>query len=148
MSSQAGLGTLLRLLVTRLDEDVQRVYDSHDLPFRPRFYPLVERLREGPAGVSDLARAARVSQPAATQTLTELRKRGLVALDAGKDRRERLARLTPQGEKLAARLAPIWAAAARAAAALEPGLAEALARALAALDRQSFAARILKEIDG
>jgi MarR family transcriptional regulator, organic hydroperoxide resistance regulator len=147
MSDDVGLGTLLRLLVARLDDDVQATYDELGVDFRPRFYPIVARLhRDGPTAVTRLAKAARVSQPAITQTLSALIKRGLAETGPGSDRRESIARLTPTGAALAKELAPVWGAIDRAGNRLEPGLFETLARALAALDRQSFAARVSEEL--
>lgn len=143
MPSPPALGTLLRLLSARLDEDVQALYAARGIAFRPRFFPIADRLRrDGPTGVGELAKAAAVSQPAATQTLNEMVRLGLVALEAGEDRRARLARLTPEGERLVRRLSPLWDAIAEAAAELEPGLAGTLARALKALEHKPFRDRI------
>lgn len=147
MRRPAALGTLLRLLIARTDDEVQAFYEELGLPFRPRFYPIFDQLRRnGPTNVTDLARAASVSQPAATQTLAELKRLGLVTIAAGADRRERLARLTAEGAALAARLEPAWRAIGRAADALDPDLAPSLERALAALDRRPFGEQIRMEM--
>jgi DNA-binding MarR family transcriptional regulator len=149
MSPRHGLGTRLRKLVEALDGDVQQLYDELGSAFRPRFFPIVQKLRrDGPAGVSEIAGAAGVSQPAATQTLREMETAGLIAFEIGADRRKRLAAISAEGERRAAALDPVWKAVEQAHAALEAELGNRLStvvdQALAALDREPFAARIRK----
>jgi len=146
-----GLGTQLRLLTTRLDGDVQVLYDELGVAFRPRFFPLLQHLLEfGPKSVSALARAAGVSQPAATQTLGEMAKLGLVELAAGADARERLAAPTRKAVQLADQLRPVWESIAAAARELDQelphGLGETLGSALDALNREPFLERIRRKI--
>ena len=138
-----GLGTRLRLLLAALDGELQQVYDALGEPFRPRFYPVAQQLRVlGSSTVGDLAVLTGVSQPAMTQTLAEMRARGLVASDAP----GRRVRLTDDGEALCARLAPVWRAVEAAAQRLDDELPAPLgptiAAALARLAEQPFGARI------
>jgi DNA-binding transcriptional LysR family regulator len=73
-----------------------------------------------------------VSQPAMTQTLAEMRARGLVANDAP----GRRVRLTAEGEALCARLAPVWRAVEAAANELDRELPASLGTTIgAALER-------------
>ena len=143
----AGLGTRLRRLLAMVDGDVQHLYDEIGLPFRPRFYPVAALLLDtGAASVGEIGLAAGVSQPAATQTIGEMRRLGLVRAVAGTDRRCREVELTAEGRAVAARLVPVWRAIADAAARLDDelpgGLASALDAAAEALERRSFHARI------
>ncbi len=152
MMKAAGLGTLLRLLIAKLDGDVQSLYDDLELPFRPRFFPIFQQLLEaGPAPVSSLARATGVSQPAATQTIGEMSRLGLVETSAGADARERLIRLSGDGAKLAERLKPLWEAVADAARELDRELphplSDTLMASLEALARTPFKERIQGKID-
>lgn len=147
MERSIGLGTSLRHLLARLDGDVQAIYDELGVPFRPRFYPIVQMLlSEGTASVGALARATGVSQPAATQTIGEMVRLGLVELSTGDDARERRVGLTPAGIALADRLRPLWAAVAEAAGELDQELPNPLsatvAAAIEALARKSFRDRI------
>lgn len=141
-----GVGTLLRQLLGLFDGDVQAHYASLGIDFRPRFYPIVRRLIEGPATVNEIAVAMRATQPAATQTIGELKRLGLVASDPGDDRRERRIALTEEGHRAVEALRPSWLAIERAAAALDRelpcGLKATLEGALAALERRSFKDRI------
>jgi DNA-binding MarR family transcriptional regulator len=145
-----GLGARLRRLITSLDGDVQAVYDELGVDFRPRFFPVVQLLMRGDAMVGAIAAGISVSQPAATQTLQEMRKAGLVEISRGRDARSRRVALTGQGQRIAERLAPVWAAIGRAADALDAELPNSLSgtvdQALAALERIPFRARISKEL--
>lgn len=149
-SPSLGLGSRLRQLLAALDGAVQAEYDRRGVPFRPRFYPVVQQLLAGGAlSVGALATGAGVSQPAITQTLNEMRRDGLVAAGPGDTRREKLVRLTPKGEALAADLQPLWAAIEVAAARLEAEigpLSEILQTAGKALEREPFGARIAREL--
>jgi DNA-binding MarR family transcriptional regulator len=138
-----GLGTRLRLLLSALDGDLQALYDAMGEPFRPRFYPVVRHLRaSGGDTVGGLAASTGVSQPAMTQTLAEMRARGLVAT-GGPGRR---VRLTAEGEALCARLEPVWRAVGAAAGELDSELAVPLgatiSAALARLAERPFGERV------
>lgn len=143
----SGLGTQLRLVIAKLDGDVQALYDELGVPFRPRFFPIVQRLLcDGPTPVSILARATGVSQPAATQTVREMVRLGLAELSVGQDSRERLVGLTAAGSELLERLHPLWTAVAEAAGELDDELPhpllETIRATLEALDRKPFHERI------
>lgn len=146
-----GLGTKLRQLLAELDGDTQAMYEELDTPFRPRFYPIVRLLLEQDvASVGGIAEAIGVTQPAATQTINEMKRLGLLQVESGPDRRSRIIRLTEEGRRLADRLQPFWEAVHRAAADLDADLPmsldEILDAALSALRRRRFRARILKEL--
>jgi len=150
-ATPAGLGTLLRALLERLDGDVERLYAESGADFRPKYYPVARvLLTERRVSVARIAAAASVTHSAASQTVAEMARRGLVTLRPGAaDARERLVALTPAGRRACVELAPLWAAVGRAAAALDAELAVALAplsavaaEALAALARRPFADRV------
>jgi DNA-binding MarR family transcriptional regulator len=148
----SGLGTRLRHLVAALDGDVQSLYDEAGLDFRPRFYPFVQLLlRDGTMNVVTLAAEAGVTQPAATQTLNEMKRLGVVETVPGQDRRARAVRLTDEGRTLAQKLKPLWEAVSEAAAELDRELPVPLLAtieaALCALERQPFHARIRGRLD-
>jgi DNA-binding MarR family transcriptional regulator len=103
-------------------------------------------LARGQASVSGVASHLQASQPAATQTLAEMRKLDLVAYETGRDKRERLVMLTDKARAMADALAPTWDAIGRAAKQLDSELSyplsEILDEALSALRRKSFPDRI------
>jgi Mn-dependent DtxR family transcriptional regulator len=130
------------LLLAALDGELQALYDAMGEPFRPRFYPVVQQLRVlDSSTVGELAALTGVSQPAMTQTLTEMRRRGLVASE-----KNRRVRLTADGAALCARLEPVWLAVEAAAAELDRELSEPLgatiAAALSRLAEMPFGERI------
>lgn len=152
MSTTRSFGTQLRAVTAKLDGDVQSIYDEMGISFRPRFYPVVQRLRSnGPTRVNDLAKETGASQPATTQTIAEMAKLGLVAASTGSDGRERLISLTPMGERTVEELRPVWLAIEGAAkelnAELPMPLGKLLACALQALDRDSFKDRIRRKTE-
>lgn len=141
-----GLGTRLRHLIELLDDGVSQANDYAGLNYRPRYTPVMRALAGGGAlTIGQLADAARISQPAATQTVAVMAKEGLVDVTAGEaDARQRVVALSAPGRALLPRLQRAWTATDRAATGLdaESGLLAAVSAALAALDRQSFAQRI------
>ncbi|WP_052847541.1 MarR family winged helix-turn-helix transcriptional regulator [Streptomyces avicenniae] len=145
----AFLGTRLRLLLDTLDRDVQAVYTDLGLPdFRPRFAPVVRAVAaRGALPIREVALAIGVTHSAASQTVAQMAKEGLVSLTPGdEDARQRLVRLTPEAEALLPRIDAEWAATERAAAALETELPYPLSRlvteTLAALERRPLRERI------
>ena len=151
-TAEPGLGTQLRILIAKLDGDVQLLYDAVGASFRPRFFPIVQHLIAGePCTVTTLAQVIQVSQPAATQTIAEMVKLGLIDVAAGTDARERLVSLTPAGRELAEQLRPLWGAVAEAASDLDRELpyplSKTLAAALDALGRDPFADRVRRKIN-
>jgi MarR family transcriptional regulator, organic hydroperoxide resistance regulator len=141
-----GLGTQLRHLIELLDDGVSEANDYAGMRYRPRYTPIVRALAGGDAlTIGQLADAAGISQPAATQTVAVMVKDGLVEVVPGPvDARQRVVALSAQGREVLPRLGRAWQATERAAAGLdaESALSTAVAAALAALARQSFAERI------
>jgi DNA-binding MarR family transcriptional regulator len=148
-----GLGTRLRALIAALDGGVQEVYDKRRAPVRPRYYPVLRHLLAAEsASVGALAAEAGVAQPSLTQTLQAMAGEGIVHLQAGADRRQRLVTLTSKGADIAGALMPVWAATHRAAAALDAELPCPLGAtvdaALARLRLRPFGDRIEAELAG
>ena len=151
LDHKIGLGTLLRRVVLELDGGTQQVYDRREASFRPRYFPVARKLLDGGATpVSELSERLGMTQPAVSQTLKEMQNDGLVALEAGKDKRVRLARLTEKGKALCGELEPVWAAVGESAdeigAEIGTDLHELLKRLLTALERKSFASRIEEKL--
>ena len=149
-SLPTGLGTQLRHLIELLDDGVSQANDYAGMRYRPRYTPIVKALAGGqPLTIGQLAEAAGITQPAATQTVAVMAKDGLVDVAAGAiDARQRVVALSPNGRALLPRLERAWRATDRAAESLdaESSLLAAVGAALAALDRQSFAERIAEAL--
>ncbi len=146
---QSGLGTKLRLLLSMLDGELTELYKQEQSSFRPRFFPVFQLLLQSKrASIGEIGAFLHTSQPAATQTVAEMKKLGLVADEAGTDKRRRLVRLTPLGRETADALQPIWKAVGGAAAELDEQLSHPLSsildEAITALEGESFRARIAR----
>lgn len=142
-----GLGTQLRHLVELLDGDVAQQYKDAGLDYRPRYTPIMRALQKlETATIGTIAKAAGITQPAATQTVSLMKKEGLVVVEPGEDGRQRLVRLSAQGKKLLPALESCWAATKVAADDLDARLASplstCLSEAIAALEEKPFLARI------
>jgi DNA-binding MarR family transcriptional regulator len=143
-----GLGTQLRHLIELLDGAVQQSYADAGLDYRPRYTPVMRALAGGqPHSVSQIAEIAGISQPAATQTVALMLKEGwLVAQPSPTDARQKLLRLSAQGERLLPQLQACWRATSAAADSLDADLpyplSETLAQAIAALEQRPFSQRI------
>lgn len=142
-----GLGTQLRHLIELLDGAVAASYEEAGIDYRPRFTPVMRALASGtPCTVGQIAGAAGITQPAATQTVALMLKEDLVATMPGTDARQKLVQLSDRGRTLLPELQRCWAATAAAAASLDGDmpypLSGALAQAIVALQHQSFGARI------
>jgi DNA-binding MarR family transcriptional regulator len=143
-----GLGTRLRHVLELLDGDVAQVYADLGLSdYRPRFSPVVRALVTlGPSSIRDLARAIDVTHSAASQTVAQMTKCGLVALEPGADARQRIVRLTDRSRSLLSVIDAEWAATGAAVeemdAELPVPLSEMLAAILCAVERRPLRERI------
>lgn len=143
-----GLGTQLRHLIELLDGAVLQAYVDAGLDYRPRYTPVMRVLAQQPsATIGQLAELAGITQPAATQTVALMKKEGILLVVAGgEDGRQRVVRLSPQGEQLLPRLQACWQATRIAAdsldAELDYPLSDCLAQAIAALEQRPFGTRI------
>ncbi|GAB3479177.1 MarR family winged helix-turn-helix transcriptional regulator [Amycolatopsis cihanbeyliensis] len=142
------LGTRLRHLLEVLDSGIAEVDAELGLVgFRPRFAPMIRALAAaGPLPIRELAEEVGVTHSAASQTVAQLVKQDLVTLSPGTDARQRIAELTPRARRLLPVLEEEWAAATKAAEALDAELPYPLSRlieeALRALRRQPMRERV------
>ncbi len=93
------LGTRLKRIGERLQAQTQRILDAHDLEVPAGQFPFLAAIdRSGPLTVGGLAEAVGVTQPAATRSLSQLRRAGLVAItQASDDQRCKRVSLTRAG---------------------------------------------------
>ena len=143
-----GLGTQLRHLIELLDGAVQQSYTDAGLNYRPRYTPVMRVLAQRhSATIGQLAELAGITQPAVTQTVALMKKEGLLVVAAGgEDGRQRVVRLSAEGEALLPRVQACWRATKSAADSLDAEMAsplsECLAQAIAVLEKRSFGERI------
>jgi DNA-binding MarR family transcriptional regulator len=143
-----GLGTQLRQVLDLMDADVASVLAGLGLPdYRPRFSVYLRAvLALGPVPIRDLARAVEVTHSAASQTIAEMARRGLVDLRPGADGRQRIVHLTEAAEAIMPVVQAEWDATAAAADELDAELPfplrELVPAIAAALARKPFRDRI------
>ena len=131
-----------------LDGDVAQVYADLGLAdYRPRFSPVVRALvLLGPSPIRDVARAIGVTHSAASQTVAQMTRSGLVRLEPGGDARQRIVHLTDRAAALLPVIDAEWAATSAAAADLDAELpvplGEMLAAVLRAVERRPMRERI------
>lgn len=96
------LGSRLKRMGERLQADVQRLINQHNIPIQSSQYPLLVTLEEvGPLAVGDLAAALGVSQPGITRSVGQLAKLKLVTIRRGKeDQRTKTIALTKRGQTI------------------------------------------------
>jgi len=87
-----------------------------------------------------------ITHSAVSQTVSQMRKRGLVSFRSGGDARERIVCLTPKAEAMVPALKTHWAATNAAAKRLDRELSmpltELIGEAIRALERRTFIERI------
>ena len=143
-----GLDTRLRSLLEAMDADVAlALADLGVRDYRTRYSVVVRFVDEhGPSSIRRLAGRLQVTHSAASQTVAEMERRGLVQVRAGDDARERLVRLTAKARRLLPAINAEWDATAAAAAALDAELPYSLSALIdelaAALERRRFRDRI------
>lgn len=141
------LGTLLRHLVDILDGAVEQSYKRSGLDYRPRFTPIVRALIElGPSSIRTIELHVGITHSAVSQTVSQMRKHGLVSFRSSGDARERIVYLTPKAEAMVPALKTHWAATNAAAKRLDRELSmpltELIGEAIRALERRTFIERI------
>ena len=144
-----GFGSRMRRVTNQMLADVDSAYKQLNLPFRSRYFPIFWGLQQREQmTVSELTELSGFTQPATSQTLKALQKKGLVALHTGIDGRERVVTLTRDGKALLGSLQPFWNKAATTLNDLleetTPRLDLALASLESALEKKPLVRRLLE----
>jgi DNA-binding MarR family transcriptional regulator len=145
---QSPLGTRVRAIFDEMDTDVVRTLaDLGITDYRSRFSAVVRAIAEsGPVSIRSLAAALGVTHSAASQSVAEMRRRGLVELVPGADARERLVQLTDTTLAMKPALDAEWEATEIAYTAINAELSAPLSQVVnelaEALKRRSFRDRI------
>jgi DNA-binding MarR family transcriptional regulator len=112
--------------------------------------PLIRLRHRGPMTIRDLASELQVTHSAMSQTVSSLRREGLVRTKPGADARTREVVLTARARKVLPFLEAEWRATERAVAELEDEIPYALSQVVrdleAALERTSFRDRIARHL--
>ena len=140
-------------LLNAMDDQIATVYAQHGVAgVRPRFSKALIRLhRHGPLTIKALAAQLSVTHSAMSQTVTAMRRDGLLDSAPGDDARTRTVFLTEAGRTLVPFLEAEWRATEAAWAELDAEVPYPLAQVVAdlreALTRRSFADRVDHHLD-
>lgn len=144
--TKPGLGELLRHVGELVDQGADEQYRALRLNTRARYTPVLRAIAAGAATVTDITATTHLSQGAVSQTVALMTADGLLSRGPMDDARKSGVHLAPKGRALLKKLQPHWELTFAAIAALEAEtghpLLAALEAAAAALERESFAARL------
>ncbi|MEP5338657.1 MAG: bifunctional helix-turn-helix transcriptional regulator/GNAT family N-acetyltransferase [Algibacter sp.] len=107
---ELGLGSRLKRVSEYMMKETQLVYDYYQIAFDPYLFP-VFKIITNKKGVTnkDIKHALKISQPAITQTINKLNKKGLIDFkDDEIDKRKKIIRVSKKGKTLLKQLIPIW----------------------------------------
>ena len=142
-------------LLRRLDDEIVQVYVDTGIPdFRSRYtMPLVRLSRLGPLSIKSLAAECEVTHSAMSQTVTAMRRAGLVESVADPaDGRARLVELTDHAQRIVALGEAEWAATEAVLEELESETPYPMSQVVrdleAALERRGFTERLRAHLEG
>ncbi len=147
-----AIGARIRRLSERIDRESGRCYALFDTRFEQRWFGIVNQLRlHQSMSVGELASALGITHVSVSQARKSLEAEGLVkSVTDPQDGRKSMLVLTPAGERLVARLAPLWSAMEAASEELfaeAVGLLEGIELLEQALDARSLTSRIIDRLD-
>ena len=147
---ELALASRLRRLTDRMHREGEKVYKAFEVPFTPRWFPVIARLEaagKNPVMITEMAADLGITHPAVIKIVRELERRGLaVSTQDIEDARKRRIALTPEGERLVAEIRPLWEAFSHAARELfeevDCDLIKVIERVESALDKRDISQRI------
>lgn len=104
------LGSRLKRLSEVFLSEINKAYRAEGLVFETTWFPVFYLLSANNSlSIQELSEQTEVSHPAASQLITNLKSKGLVATTTSPDdARKQLIKLTPDGKKLLKKIIPIW----------------------------------------
>ena len=148
-----GRWDALHALLRRLDDEIGTVYTDRGIEgVRSRFvYPLIRLAHIGPLTIRDLAESLGRTHSAMSQTVTAMRREGLVETEPGPDARTRRVALTEKARALVPLLEAEWRATEESVAEIDDELPHALSTVVVELERvlarRSLRERLVERLD-
>jgi DNA-binding MarR family transcriptional regulator len=142
----------MREIFDRVDAGITEVYAELGIVgVRPRFSMAIMFLDGGPLSIRELSREVNVTHSAMSQTVSAMRRDGLIRSAPGTDARNRMVELTPAGRALIKPLRAEWFATEAVLAELDAEVPYQLAQLIVdlreALDRRSFTERLRARLE-
>ena len=107
---ELGLGSRLKRISEHMMKETQWVYNHYQIDFDPYLFP-VFKIITNKKGVTNksIQEALKLSQPAISQTINKLDKKGLIDFkDDEKDKRKKIIFISKKGNILLKKITPIW----------------------------------------
>ncbi|MFD2725914.1 bifunctional helix-turn-helix transcriptional regulator/GNAT family N-acetyltransferase [Hyunsoonleella rubra] len=107
---ELGLGSRLKRISEHLMKEGQLIYDHFEIDFDPYLFPVFKLISQKDGITNtEIFNAVGLTQPAVTQSIHKLTKKGLIELiDDDSDKRRKIIHLSPKGKTLLKQLQPIW----------------------------------------
>lgn len=144
------LGSRLRRISDYYLAEINRVYQQLSLEFEASWFPVFFLLSENsPLSIREISTKMEVSHSAASQLISQLKKKGLVVSEPSKvDARRQDVQLSTQGRQLLSEVLPVWSGISTAMADLESpcgetSLLDHLTLLETALEKEALSARII-----
>ena len=104
------LGSRLRRLSEGFLAEINRAYQTEGIEFDASWFPVFYLLSKNESlSIRELSDQMEVSHPAASQLITNLKNKDLVAsATCADDGRRQLVQLTPKGHQLLKKILPVW----------------------------------------
>lgn len=104
------LGSRLKRLSELFLSEINKAYRAEGIVFETTWFPVFYLLSEKKSiSIQELSEQTEVTHPAASQLITNLKSKGLVATSTSPDdARKQLVKLTPEGKKLLKKILPVW----------------------------------------
>ncbi len=107
---ELSLGSRLKRISEFMMKETQTVYDYFNIDFDPYLFP-VYKIISNKNGVTntEICESIKLTQPAITQTINRLEKKGLIIAKADSlDKRKKKIYLSKNGERLLIDISPVW----------------------------------------
>jgi DNA-binding MarR family transcriptional regulator len=103
-------GSRLKRLGDTFIGDVNRIYKNHQIPFDACWFPIFYILsQKKEISIKEISDELNVSHSAISQLVSSLHQKGLIkSIKSKKDARLKAITFTPKGEKLLAKIEPVW----------------------------------------
>jgi DNA-binding MarR family transcriptional regulator len=147
-----ALASRLRRLLHTLTSDGEKVYQSLNIKFKIKWFPVLHLLaNHAPLSLMRVAEALGMAHPSAIEVIDDLTKEGLILSQRSKsDRRQRDLSLSTKGKRVYDLLQPVWEAFEKAGreATTECGndFLESIEKMERALNDRSMYERIMKRL--
>lgn len=112
---EIGIGTRCRRIFEMLSIEMDKIYQNEGVDIGMREFPILYCLYlKGPLLIADIQKLTGLSHSAVSQTIKKLSGKEYLWLRTADDARSKIVVFSDRGEKLIAKLTPIWAVAERA----------------------------------